>query len=115
MKTKKKRIHFSVWYLLLALWVLILINSYFMAPQEVKITYSQFKNLLTQERVKEVIIDKEKIKGKALIAGEEGEKEKAFVTIRVEDPDLVKDLRQYGVIFSGRRENTFLKNLRPRR
>ncbi len=109
MKTKKKKIQFSFWYLLFALWALLLINSYFMAPREVKITYSQFKELLAQERVKEVIIDKEKIKGKALISDER--KEQAFVTIRVEDPDLVKELHQHEVTFSGRRENIFLKNL----
>jgi len=111
MKTKKKKIQFSVWYLLFALWALILINSYFMAPHEVKITYSQFKDLLAQGRVTEVVIDKEKIEGRAIISDEKEEKERDFVTIRVEDPDLVKELRQHGVTFSGRHENTFLKNL----
>ncbi|UCC66079.1 MAG: hypothetical protein JSW32_04005 [Deltaproteobacteria bacterium] len=52
MKTKRKRIHFSIWYLLLALWALIPINSYFMAPREVKISYSQFKDLLAKGHVK---------------------------------------------------------------
>lgn len=111
MKTKKRKIHFSLWYLLLALWALFLINSYFMAPREVKISYSEFKNLLAQGRIKEVVIDKEKITGKAFIADDKEEKEKAFVTIRVEDPDLVKELRQYGVTFSGKRENTLLRGL----
>ena len=111
MKTKKKKVQFSVWYLLFALWALILINSYFMAPHEVKITYSQFKDLLAQGRVTEVVIDKEKIEGRAIISDEKEEKERDFVTIRVEDPDLVKELRQHGVTFSGRHENTFLKNL----
>jgi cell division protease FtsH len=111
MKIKKKRIHISIWYILFAVWALILINSYLMAPREIEITYSQFKDLLARERVKEVIIEKEKIKGKAFISDEKGEKERAFATIRVEDPDLVKELRQHAVTFSGRRENTFLKNL----
>ncbi|RLB06582.1 MAG: cell division protein FtsH, partial [Deltaproteobacteria bacterium] len=112
MKTKKKKVQFSVWYLLFALWALILINSYFMAPHEVKITYSQFKDLLAQGRVTEVVIDKEKIEGRAIISDEKKEEKKRdFVTIRVEDPDLVKELRQHGVTFSGRHENTFLKNL----
>jgi len=111
MKSKGKKIHISIWYVLFALWALILLNSYFLAPQETKITYSQFKDYLTQGYVKEVIIDKEKIKGKVLVPDETGQKEKMFVAIRVDDPDLVKELREKRVTFSGRHENTFLKNL----
>ena len=112
MKTKKKAIRFSIWYLLLALWVLFLINILFIAPQKTEeISYSQFKDLLAEDRVTEVTIEKEKITGKALMAGETGEEEKAFATIRVEDPELVAELRQKGVLFSGKREHTFLNSL----
>jgi cell division protease FtsH len=112
MKTQKKKIRFSIWYLLFALWALILINTLFIAPQKTEeISYSQFKDLLAEDRVQEVTIDKEKIKGTALMAGEKGEEEKAFVTVRVEDPELVTELRRHEVTFSGKRENTFLNSL----
>jgi len=112
MQQKKKKIRFSIWYLLFALWALILINIFFIAPQKTEeISYSQFKDLLAEDHVKEVAIEKEKITGTSFMAGDKGEEEKAFVTIRVEDPDLVTELRRHGVTFSGKRENTFLKSL----
>ena len=111
MKSKKKKIHISIWYLLFALWTLILINSYFLAPRETKITYSQFKDDLAQGYVNEVLIDAETIRGKRTIPGETDAKKQTFVVTRVEDPDLVKELRKQGVTFSGKHENKFLKNL----
>jgi len=110
MKTKKK-IQFSIWYILLAVLAVFLLQSVLTVPQETKIDYSRFKDLLAAGRVKEVTIEKERITGKALMAGEKGEEEKAFVTIRVEDPALVTELRQHGVTFSGKRENTLLNSL----
>jgi cell division protease FtsH len=112
MKAQKKKIRFSIWYLLFALWALILINTLFIAPQKTEeISYSQFKDLLAEDHIKEVTIEKEKIKGTAFMAGEVGEEEKAFVTVRVEDPELVTELRRHEVTFSGKRENTFLNSL----
>jgi cell division protease FtsH len=111
MKQKKKKLRFSIWYLLLALWVVFLLNSVITIPRETKIDYSQFKDLLAEDRIKEVSIEKERITGKALMAGDKGDEEKAFVTIRVEDPQLVTELRQQGVTFSGKRENTLLNSL----
>jgi cell division protease FtsH len=111
MKTKKK-IRFSIWYILFALWILILINTFFIAPQKTEeISYSQFKDLLADDRVEEVTIKEDKIRGKAFMVDEKGGGIKEFVTIRVEDPDLVTELRQHGVTFSGKRANTLLNSL----
>jgi cell division protease FtsH len=111
MKPKKKKIRFSIWYLLLALWGVFLINQFFITPQKTEeISYSQFKGLLAGGHVKEVTIGKEKITGKALMSGEK-EKEKTFVTVRVEDPGLVAELLRHKVTFSGKSENIFLNSL----
>jgi cell division protease FtsH len=111
MQQKKKTIRFSIWYLLAAMLIVLLLNSLLTAPQETTIDYSKFKDLLVENRIKEVTIEKERIKGKAFMTDGKGEEEKAFVTIRVEDPELVSELRQHEVTFSGRRENTFLNSL----
>ncbi|MBN1254584.1 MAG: ATP-dependent zinc metalloprotease FtsH [Deltaproteobacteria bacterium] len=111
MKQTKKKLRFPIGYLLLALCVAFLLNSLITIPREIKIDYSEFKDLLAEDRIKEVTIEKERITGKALMAGDKGEEEKAFVTIRVEDPQLIADLRQHGVTFSGKRENTLLNSL----
>jgi cell division protease FtsH len=111
MQQKKKTIRFSIWYLLVALLIVLLLNSLLTAPQETNIDYSEFKDLLAENRITEVTIEKERIWGKAFMDGEKGKEEKAFVTIRVEDPNLVSELRQHDVTFSGKRENTFFNNL----
>ena len=73
MKPKKKEIRFPIWYILLALFAGIMIINNFSAPEKVeKISYSQFKDYLAEGRVKQVTIEKEKIKGKALISRRKG-------------------------------------------
>jgi cell division protease FtsH len=111
MQQQKKTIRFSIWYLLAAMLIVLLLNSLLNAPRETTIDYSEFKNLLADNRVTEVTIEKERITGTAFITGDKGEKKKAFVTIRVEDPDLVSELRQHKVAFSGKRESTLLNSL----
>jgi cell division protease FtsH len=111
MQQKKQTIRFSIWYLLMAMVIVVLLNSLLTAPRETTIDYSKFKDLLAENHIKEVTIEKERIRGTAFMTGDKGEEEKAFVTIRVEDPELVSELRQHEVTFSGKRENTFLNSL----
>jgi cell division protease FtsH len=112
MKPKKKEIRFPIWYILLALLLGIMIINNFSAREKTeKISYSQFKDYLAEGRVKQVTIAKEKIKGKAVVSGEKGDKEQSFVAIRVEDPGLVAELRQQKVTFEGTSENTFINFL----
>jgi cell division protease FtsH len=111
MQQKKKTIRFSIWYLLVAMLIVLLLNSLLTAPRETTIDYSEFKDLLAENLITEVTIEKERIRGKAFMTGDKGEEEMAFVTIRVEDPELVSELRRHAVSFSGKRENTFLNSL----
>jgi cell division protease FtsH len=111
MQQKKKTIRFSIWYLVIAMVIVVLLNSLLTAPRETTIDYSEFKDLLADNRITEVTIEKERIRGTAFMTGDKGEEEKAFVTIRVDDPELVSELRQHEVTFSGKRENTFLNSL----
>jgi len=111
MQQKKKTIRFSIWYLLMAMLIVLILNSLLTAPRETTIDYSEFKDLLADNRITEVTIEKEQIRGTALMTGDKGEEKKAFVTIRVEDPELVSELLQHKVSFAGKRENTFLNSL----
>ena len=58
--------------------------------------YSEFKELITKGKISDVGIDKETIEGELSL--EDGKKVK-FLTVRVEDPDLIKDLtkKQYQI------------------
>ena len=111
MQQQKKTIRFSIWYLVLAVLIVLILNSLFSAPRETTIDYSEFKNLLADDRITKVTIEKERIRGMAVMTGDKGEEDTAFVTIRVEDPELVSELRQQEVTFSGKRENTVLNSL----
>jgi cell division protease FtsH len=57
------RIHFSIWYILAAFFIMLLIQTYFMAPQEETIPYSQFDELVEKGRVKKVLISPQIITG----------------------------------------------------
>ncbi len=107
---QRKAAPWGIWLFLLGLWGLLVLMS-FMPRGEVKIPYSEFRALLEGGKVIEVEISEEKIRGKALLRGPEGEREGDFVTVKVDDPDLVRDLMAHGVRFSGKERYTFWKGL----
>ncbi len=111
MRGNRKKITFSLWYLLLILWGLVILYGYLTPQRQIKLTYSEFKDLLEEGRIVEVTIGEEEIEGKALLDKEGQRQEGRFVTVRVDDPDLVKELRAKGVKFAGKQRYTFLKGL----
>jgi cell division protease FtsH len=74
----------------------------FSEPQTEAIPYSDFKALVTEKRVKDLVIASDRITG-VLIPKVAGEKEKPFTVVRagVDDPDLVKNLMASGITFRG--------------
>lgn len=106
-----KKISFSIWYVFLAIWAVILIHDFLLAMQKVEeLPYSEFKTLLSQEQVEEVSVSGLTLSGK--LKPKEGEKDqKFFTTVRVEDPELVRDLERHGVKFTGVIESTFWRDL----
>ena len=107
----EKRQKFSIWYVLLGFWlVLILHNLLFSAFGIKTIPYSEFLAALNADKVAEVAITTNQIQGrmKPLDSGsEEGE---LFRTVRV-DSDLSQLLKDHNVIFKGEVESTFFRNL----
>ncbi|WP_022670773.1 ATP-dependent zinc metalloprotease FtsH [Hippea alviniae] len=97
----------------LAIYLLIGISmlymyQYFTRTQQVEISYSKFKSLLLEDKIKKCTISEKYISGVYL--SKEG-KEKRFITVAVNDPDLVKELQAHHVDFSGKVTNTWLTNL----
>ncbi len=88
-----RKVSFSIWYVFLAIWAVILIHDFFLAMQKLEeLPYSEFKALVAAGQVEEVSITGHQLSGKR--KPQEGEKDqKFFTTVRVEDPDLVKDLQ----------------------
>lgn len=106
-----KKVSFSIWYVFLAIWAVIVIHDFLLAMQKVEeLPYSEFKTLVSQEQVEEVSISGQTLSGK--LKPKEGVKDqKFFTTVRVEDPELVRDLQQHGVKFIGVIESTFWRDL----
>ena len=104
--------HFSIWYFLIAFLLLTLLQQYYLSPKVETIPYSKFKQYLTGGQISKVVIGPENIsgtlKGKE---GKEGKPEQEFMTVRVDDSNLVKELDEHKVDYSGLYQSKFLNNL----
>jgi len=105
----EKHHKFSIWYVLLGVWVVLIIHNYMAAAFSVRsIPYSEFLKMVKENRVTEVAITENQIQGKLSTDGApEGE---LFKTVRV-DPQISELLEQYNVTFKGQVESTFLRDL----
>ena len=100
-----KQRQFSIWYMFIALWVLILIQTFLPSlfnPTE--IPYSEFKSAVEANKVTEVTVSPQVIHGKM-------KEDKVFHTIRIEDPDLLRSLAQHQVKVTGMIESTLFRDL----
>jgi len=106
-----KKISFSILYVFLAIFAVILVHDFIVAMQKVEeLPYSEFRTLVAAGKVAEITVTQQRLTGK--LKPEEGSKEqKLFTIVRVEDPDLVKELKAHNVTFSGVIESTFLRDL----
>ncbi len=107
----EKRHKFSLWYVLVGIWVVLLVQNYLHSAFAIKtIPYSEFLNLLKQDKVAEVAISSNQIQGR-LRGGDAGStKGDLFKTVRV-DPEISTLLEEYQIDFKGQLESTFLRDL----
>ena len=107
----KKHYKFSIWYVLLGVWVVLIAQSYLSSMFAVQtIPYSQFLALLKSGKIVEVAITANQIQGKMKVEGSVANEATAFKTIRV-DGELSNMLDLYKVVFKGEIESTFLRDL----
>src|SRR5210317_1469722 len=97
---------FSIWYFLIAIFLFTYLQQYFLSAKVETISYSQFKHYIAEGNIGKLIIGPENINGTL-----KAEPVQKFTTIRVNDPDLVKDLDGHKVNYSGHYENKFLSTL----
>jgi len=106
-----KKVSFSIWYILLAMMAVVLVHDFIQALNQVEeLPYSEFKRLVAVGKVAEVSVTSHVLTGTLKPEGDSKEP-KAFATVRVEDPDLVRELNQHGVTFTGVIESTFWRDL----
>ncbi len=122
-----KKIRFNIVYFVIAFLLLILLQNYLLSRNVLTIGYGDFKTLLKDGLVDDLVISADTIDGKlkdkahdrlAELLGEKDEKKiqhmkevKVFTTVRMEDPDLVKELADKNVRYSVRPQATWLMTL----
>jgi cell division protease FtsH len=116
-----KQQHFSIWYFVVALVGLLVLQSVLFAPHTENLAYNEFKALVKRGKVTDLVLDNQTITGTLTPERLEGVLPKAkieelkqygkgthrFITARVDDPGLVPELEAAKVRFSGRVENTW--------
>ena len=103
----RRKFHFSFWYFLMALFLFSLIHDYYLARQVNTISYSTFKEYVSEGKVKDLALSTDQITG-ILTETKKGQKDQPFVTVRVNDPDLVNLLDQRHISYTGTVESKWL-------
>ncbi len=103
---------FPLWYVLAAIGLMLVIQNLLFASPSEQIPYSEFKIHLRQGRVLEVRIGTQTIRGKLRPSSAKRigrEAMERFATVRVEDPELIRELEEHDVQFRGQYESDLLK------
>ena len=95
-------------YIAIALIVVFAIQFLFVRGMSGEIPYSEFKQYLERGMVRDLTVSPTDIHGVIVLSENE---QQSFVTNRVEDPELVKQLEDKGVRFTGRQTNNFFSTL----
>jgi cell division protease FtsH len=85
------------------------LQQYYFSRKVETISYSQFKQYITGGNVSELTLGPETITG--TLKGKEKKPGEKFITLRVDDPGLVKELDDNKVSYSGHYENKLLSNI----
>jgi cell division protease FtsH len=115
----------SAWYFVAVFLLLTVFQNYVFAPRVDTLSYAEFKTLLEKGKIADVAIGASTITGRLNREGlggllpparvealtKSGAGEQAFMTVRVDDPPLVRDLLQAGVNFRGEITSTWIPML----
>ena len=115
---EKRQQEFSIWYFVAALILIVVIQNLLQSPHVESLNYSQFKALMKKGLVADLVIGEATIRGNLKSEAlpeifpperlkelgqdpKEAKKAYPFVTVKVEDPDLIAELEEAGVSFRG--------------
>ena len=119
---EKREQQFSLWYFIVALFILMMVQNFFISSQVQNLSYSDFKTLLKNKKIVEVTVGKEQISGLVLLEGlkevlpaekiaglkQKDSNEHRFTSIRVDDPVLSQELEAANVRFTGQLEHNWI-------
>jgi len=101
----QKKVHFSLWYFIVAMLLITWLQGYLAEPQREKIPYSEFKQWVRTGKVADLVLGPDRIRGET--RDDRGQAQH-FLTLRVEDPELVQLLDEKGVKYTGYAENKWV-------
>ncbi len=101
----QRKVRFSIWYFIAAMLLFSWFQGYMGGQQREKVTYSDFKQWVREGKVENLVVGPETISGS--VKDEKGSS-RPFVSVRVEDPELVRELQEKGIKFSGYIENKWI-------
>jgi cell division protease FtsH len=109
-KEPEERKHqFATWYIFAAFLGVMLVQFLWLRFTQIEtIPYSQFEQLLDENKIAEVLVGQETIQGTLKEPFPDGRKQ--FYTVRVE-PELADKLRAHGVVITGAPSSTFLSTI----
>jgi cell division protease FtsH len=113
-KSFTPRPQFPIWYIVVAIVLMLVVQNMLFAQPFEQLPYSELRTFLRQGQVEEVQIGAQTIRGKLRPPSASTTTPmppRRFVTVRVDDPDLIRTLEAQGVQYSGRYESDFLKTL----
>ena len=102
---------FSIWYFLMAFLLFTSLQQYFFSAKVETIPYSQFKQYIAEGTLDKLTIGPENIRGTLKGKGKKPGQDQDFTTVRVNDPDLVKNLDDHNASYSGHYESKFLSSI----
>jgi len=103
-----QKTNFTIWYFVLAFILLLVLQHYFFSQKIETISYSKFKQEIVAGNIAKLTIGPDTING--TFKAKENTVAQNFVTVRVEDPDLIKQLDKQKIDYSGRYENTWFSS-----
>ena len=95
--------HFSIWYFVLAILFFSYLQPMLFSSKVETISYSQFKQYLSDGKLEKLSIGPDHITGKLF-----GVPDREISTVRVDDPGLVKELDESKVNYAGQYRSKFL-------
>jgi len=102
---------FSFWYILVAIGFLLVIQNVLFARPFEQLPYSDFKAALRQDRLEDVQISTHTIRGTLRPNAGEKAPPLRFMTVRVDDAELVQELETHHVKYTGQYDSDVLKTL----
>jgi cell division protease FtsH len=125
----EKYTRFSIWYFVLFFLILLAVQIYFEGRLTQTVSYSEFRQLIDNKGVKNLIINHDTITGKLTQAGidflakdrqdqelperlkKAGDSEPQFSTVRLKDDSMIERLDKQGIAYTARLEKTWLTSL----